>query len=125
MVATSDHCLQSQNQNRLLVTCQNDNHSPGSGPGKLVPSFHLATPSSAPSAQEKRVWKCIPIPIGREGGGEARCVCVGGGGATLISISISFSNGDLICHRIMIPAVPNQEDKVVCCYTGFTLQTFV
>ena len=33
---------------------------------------------------------------------------MGGGGATLINISIS--NGDLICHRMSIPAVPNQRD---------------
>ena len=29
-----------QNQNCLLVTRQNDNHSPGPGPGRLVPSSH-------------------------------------------------------------------------------------
>ena len=29
-----------QNQNCLLVTRQNDNHSPGPGPRRLVPSSH-------------------------------------------------------------------------------------
>ena len=29
-----------QNQNCLLVTRQNNNHSPGPGPGRLVPSSH-------------------------------------------------------------------------------------
>ena len=50
-----------QNQNCLLVTRQNDNHSPGSGlgPGRLAPSSHqrselVATPSSAPSVEEIR-----------------------------------------------------------------------
>ena len=30
--------LKDQNQNCLLVTRQTDNHSPGPGPGRLVPS---------------------------------------------------------------------------------------
>ena len=32
--------------------------------------------------------------------------------ATLINISVS--NGDLICHRMVIPAAPNQRDKDIC-----------
>ena len=44
----------------------------------------------------------------------------GGGEATLLNISVS--NGNLICHRMIIPAMPNQGDKVICWYTGSTLQ---
>ena len=40
-------------------------------------------------------------------------------------INISVSNGDLICQRMMIPAAPNQGDKAVFMYIGFTQQTFV
>ena len=95
-----------QNQNCLLVTCQNDNHSPG--PGRLVPSSHQRSKLSNSilgtfSRGDKThvVWKCIPIPNGL------------GEKATLLNISIS--NADLICRRMMIPAGPNQEDKVICC----------
>ena len=49
---------QNKNQNCLLVTRQNDNHSPGPGSGGLVLAVtrevNLATPSSAPSAEEMR-----------------------------------------------------------------------
>ena len=65
------------------------------------------------SRGDKRVWKCIPVPNSLGGGGVA----------TLINISVS--NGDLICHTIIIPAAPNQGDKVICWYTGFIPQTFV
>ena len=51
-----------QNQNCLLVTLQNDNHSPG--PGRLVPSSHQRTILGTFSKGDKRVWKCIPIPNG-------------------------------------------------------------
>ena len=68
----------------LLMTRQNDNHSPG--PGRLVLALtrevNLATTSLAPSAEEIRVWKCIPVPNGLGGGGG-----VGGGEATLINIT--------------------------------------
>ena len=50
-------------------------------------------------------------------------ICGLGKKATLINISVS--NVKLICHRMIIPAAPNQGDKVICWYTGFTLQTFV
>ena len=95
-----------QNQNCLLVTLQNDNHSPGSG--RLVPSSHQRTILGTFSRGDKRVWKCIPIPNGLWGR------------ATLIKISI-YSNGNLICHRMTIPGVPNQGNKVICWCTGFTL----
>ena len=36
---------------------------------------------------------------------------------------ISVSNGNLICYRMVIPAAPNKGDKVICWYTGFTLQS--
>ena len=57
----------SQNQNCVLVTCQNDNHSPG--PGRLVPSSYQRSELSNTilrtfSREDKRVWKCIPIPNG-------------------------------------------------------------
>ena len=89
-----------QNQNYLLVTRQNDNHSPGPGPGRLIPSSHQRSGLSNNilgtfSRGDKRVWKCIPIPN-----------AMGGGGATLVNIGIS--NWDLICHRMTIPAAPNQ-----------------
>ena len=108
---------QNQNQNCFLVTRQNDNHSPGpgTGPGRLDPSSHQRSELSniilGISSGDKRVWKCIPIPNGL------------GEKATLINISVS--NGDLICHRMIIPAAPDQGDKVICWYTGFALQTFV
>ena len=97
----------------LLVTRQNDNHSPGPGPGRLVPSSHQRSELSNTISRhlQQRVCKCIPVP---------NCL---GGKATLINISVS--NGNLICHRMIIPAAPNQGDKVFCWYTGFTLQTFV
>ena len=106
---------QNQNQNCLLVTRQNNNHSPGPGPGRLVPSSHQRSELSNTilgtfRRGDKRVWKCIPIPNSLEGK------------ATLINISIS--NGESICHRMMIPAAPNQGDKVICWYTGLTFQTF-
>ena len=73
-----------QNQNCLLVIRQNDNHSPGPGPGRLVPSSHQRSELSNTilgtfSRGDKRVWKCIPIPNGLGGG-----VCVGGGGIHLL-----------------------------------------
>ena len=93
----------------LLVTRQNDNHSPGPGPGRLVPSSHQRSELSSTilstfSRGDKRVWKCIPVPNGL------------GGKATLMNISVS--NGNLICHRMIIPAALNQGDKVICWYTG-------
>ena len=83
-------------QNCLLVTRQNDNHSPG--PGRLVPSSHQRSELSNTilgtfSRGDKRVWKCIPVP---------NCP---GGKATLINISVS--KGVLICHRMIILAVPS------------------
>ena len=48
---------QNQNQNCLLVTRQNENHSLGPGQGRLVPSSHEKcelSNSSAPSAEEIR-----------------------------------------------------------------------
>ena len=75
----------------LLVTRQNDNHSPG--PGRLVPSSHQRSELSNTilgtlSRGEKRVWKCIPIHNGRGGGGVGWGGVGKGGGATLINISI-------------------------------------
>ena len=93
----------------LLVTRQNDNHSPG--PSSHQRSELSNTILSKFNRGDKRVWKCIPVPNGL------------GGKATLINISVS--NGNLICHRMIIPAAPNQGDKVICWYTGFTLQAFV
>ena len=89
-------------QNCLLVTRQNGNHSPG--PGRLVPSSHQRSELSNTilgtfSRGDKRVWQCIPVPNGL------------GGGATLINISVS--NGDLIYHRMIIPAAPNQVSLLV------------
>ena len=43
--------------------------------------------------------------------------------ATLIKICIG--NGEIKCRRIMIPAAPNRRDKIICWYTGLTIQTFV
>ena len=108
-------CICSESE-LLLVTRQNDNHSPGPGPGRLVPSSHQRSEPNNTilgtfSRGDKRVWKCIPVPNGL------------GGKATLINISVS--NGNLICHRMILPATPNQGDKVICWYIGFTLQTFV
>ena len=98
------------------VTCQNSNHSLGPWPGRLVPSSHQRRELSNTifgtfSRGDKRVWKCIPIP---------NCL---GEKATLINISVS--SGNLIRYRMIIPAMPSQGDKVICWYTGFTLQTFV
>ena len=73
------------------MTRQNDNHSPGPGPGRLVPSSHQRSELS--NTMLGSVWKYIPIPNGLGGGG---------GGAILINISIR--NGDLICYRMIIPA---------------------
>ena len=61
-----------ENQNCLLMTRQNDNHSPGPGPGRQVPSSHERselsnTILSTSSRGDKRVWKCIPIPNGLGG----------------------------------------------------------
>ena len=114
MYTNSWNGMPDQNQNCLLVTLQNDNHSPG--PGRLVPSSHQRSELSNTilctfSRGDKRIWKCIPVPNGL------------GGKATLINISVS--TGDLICNGMIIPAAPNQGDKVICWYTGFTLQTFV
>ena len=94
-----------QNQNCLMLTRQNDNHSRGPGPGRLVPSSHQRSELSNTilgtfSRGDKRAWKCIPIPNEF------------GENATLINISVG--NGDLICHRMTIPAMPNKGDKVIC-----------
>ena len=85
---------------------QNDNHSPGPGPGKLV---NLATSSSAPSAEEIRESESV-----------FQYLMVWGE-------NVSISNGELKCKGMMIHAAPNQwgEGDVICWYTGFTLQTFV
>ena len=92
------------------MTRQNDNHSPGPGPGprRLVPSSHQRSELSNTilgtfSRGDKRVWKCIPDPNGL------------GEKATLINISVR--NGNLICHRMIIPAAPNQGDKFICWYS--------
>ena len=92
------------------MTRQNDNHSPGPGPGprRLAPSSHQRSELSNTilgtfSRGDKRVWKCIPDPNGL------------GEKATLINISVS--NGNLICHRMIIPAAPNQGDKFICWYS--------
>ena len=104
--------MHDQNQNCLLVTRQNDNHSPG--PGRLVPRSHRRSELSNTilgtfSRGDKSVWKCIPNPNGL------------GEKATLVNISVS--NGDLICHRMIIPAAPNQGDIINCWYAGFTFQS--
>ena len=92
--------FQIQNQDCLLVTRQNDNHSPGPGPGRLTPSSHQRSELSNTilgtfSRGEKSVSKCIPIP------NELR------GKATLINISIG--NGNLIYYRMRIPSAPYQR----------------
>ena len=51
------------------MTRQNDNHTPGPWPGRLVPSSHQRSELSNSilgtfSRGENRVWKCIPIPNG-------------------------------------------------------------
>ena len=56
----------------LLVTRQNDNHLPGPGPGRLVPSSHQRSELSNTilgtfSRGDKRVWMCIPVPNGLGG----------------------------------------------------------
>ena len=66
-----------KNQNCLLVTRQNDNNSPGPGPGRLVPSSHQRSELSNTiigtfSRGDKEVWKCIPIPNDLGGGGGGR-----------------------------------------------------
>ena len=77
--------------------------------------MNLATPFSAPSAEEIREsGSAFQSLMMRDGGG---------GEATLINISIGY--GDLICDRMIISAAPNQGDKVICLYSGFTFQTFV
>ena len=43
---------------------------------------------------------------------------VWGGEATLINISVS--NGNLICHRMIIPAAPNQGVKVIWMNINFS-----
>ena len=100
----------------LLVTRQNDNHLPRPGPGRLDPSCQQRSELSNTilgtfSRGDKRVWKCIPVPNGL------------GEKATLINISVR--KGNLIYHRTIIPVAPKQGDKVICCYTGFTLQTLL
>ena len=50
-------------------TRQDNNHSTGPGPGRLVPSSHHRSELSNTilftfSRGDKRVWKCIPIPNG-------------------------------------------------------------
>ena len=93
----------------------------GPWPGRLVPSSHQRSELSNSilgifnRGDNIRVWKCIQIPNGRGGGGRGK--------ATLINICIS--NGDLKCGRMTIHAASNRGDKVVCWYTGFTLQIFV
>ena len=67
------HIPHYQNQYWLLVTRQNDNHSPG--PGGLIPISHQRSKLSKlyhRRLQQRRVWKCISIPNGRgwgRGGG--------------------------------------------------------
>ena len=96
-IACNFHHTESESES-LLVTSQNDNHSPGPGPGRLVPSSHQRSELSNTivrtfSRGDKRVWKCILVPSGL------------GEKATLINISVS--NGNLICRRMITPAVPN------------------
>ena len=86
-------------RNVYVVTRQNDNHSPGPWPGRLVPSSHQRselrnTILGTFSRGDKRVWKCIPIPNGL--------------GKKVTLINMSVSNGNLICHRMIFPATPNK-----------------
>ena len=70
--------------------------------------MNLATPSSTPSAEEIR-----------ESGSAFQSPNGLGEKATLINIR--FSNGDLMCHRIIIPAAPNQgggSTLAFACYRG-------
>ena len=74
-----------------------DNHTPGPGPGRLVPSSHQRSELSNSilgifRRGDNRVWKCISIPN-----------CLGEN-----TILIRISNGDLKCRRMMIPAAPNR-----------------
>ena len=87
----------------------------------LTRGVNLATPSSVTSAEEIR-----------ESGSAFQSLMVWGKSCTykyiiayLLLINISSSSGNLICHRMIIPAAPDQGDKVTCWYTGITLQTFV
>ena len=118
---------QNQNQNCFLVKRQNDSHSPGPEPGRLVPSSsHQRSELSNTilgtfSRGNKRVWKCIPIPNGRGVGGGAV-----GGEATLITNFLSvLAMGTWYAIEWYDPCSANQWDKVIFWYTGFTLQTFV
>ena len=82
----------------LLVTRQNDNHTPGPGPGKLVARSHQRSELSISilctfSRGDDRIWKFVPIP---------NCL-----GRKPILMNFSISNGDLTCRRMMIPAAPN------------------
>ena len=100
------------------MTRQNNNYSPGPGPGRLVPSSHQRSELSnsilgANSPGDKRVQKCITIPNGL------------GEKATLINVSTCISNGDLRCRRMVILTVSYHGDKIICWYTVFTLQTFI
>ena len=108
--------IQDQDQDSLLVKCQNDNHSPGPVIRELVPSSHQRSELSNTilcivSRWDQRIGEGIPIPdsLGEE--------------ATFINICIS--NGSLKCHRVLISTMPSFGDKVICRYTGFTYKTFI
>ena len=84
--------------------------------GKLVPSPYKRSELSNRvfctfSSRKERICKSIPISniLGEE--------------SALVNVSIS--KGRLKCQRMMVSDMPNWEDKVICRYTGCTLQTFV
>ena len=39
-------------------------------------------------------------------------------------VNVSISKGHLNCQRLMLSDMPNWRDKIICRYTGCTLQTF-
>ena len=84
--------------------------------GKLVPSPYKRSELSKRifgtfSSRKERICKWIPISnsLGEE--------------TALVNVSIS--KGRLKCRRMMLSDMLNWGDKVICRYTGCTLQTFV
>ena len=108
--------FQNQNQNCLLVIRPRTIIHQDLCLGKLVPSPHKRSKLSnwiycTLRSSDKGI--CHKVPISYSLGEETGLVY------------ISPSHWDLECQGVMIPGTPDGGNKVICGYTGCTLQTFV
>ena len=107
--------IRNQNQNSLMVQCQNDNIAPGGlGQERLVSSAYKRSKLRHTiirnfSRGNQRIREVIPVPASCRKEDMVICVCT--------------CEGCLKCQRVLVSAISIFLDKVICRNSGFTFQT--